>query len=238
MKPSINLLRLDNWPIYQQLQLEEALLRADTSDWCVINEGSPDAIVMGISGKPELLINNERFQKRPVPVIRRFSGGGCVYIDQDTLFVTLILNAQSAQTQPFPQQILCWTKELYQPMINDTQFCVRENDYVIGERKFGGNAQYIVKNRWLHHSSLLWDFCPDKMEHLSLPMKRPEYRLDRSHKDFLCTLKSRFLRKEVFWDRFTDALKDKFQVIPASLTDAATKLAAPHRKATQLLELN
>jgi len=238
MKPTIHLLRLNHWPIYQQLQIEEALLRADQRNWCIINEGSPDAIVMGISGKPDELINRERFQQRPVPVIRRFSGGGCVYVDQDTLFATLILNHESAQVEPFPQQILCWTKELYQPMISESAFCVRENDYVIGEHKFGGNAQYIVKNRWLHHSSLLWDYCPDKMEHLSLPSKRPEYRLDRSHKEFLCTLKPRFKHKHTFWEQFEDSLAAKLQIYQASLGDAQAVLAVPHRKATQRLELN
>ena len=45
------LLRLTRIPILQQLQLEEALLRADSSNWCIINDGTPaPAIVMGISG--------------------------------------------------------------------------------------------------------------------------------------------------------------------------------------------
>ena len=46
-----NLLRLRGYPILQQLRLEEALLRADKANWCIINDGTPSpAIVMGISG--------------------------------------------------------------------------------------------------------------------------------------------------------------------------------------------
>ena len=46
-----NILRLRGHPILQQLQLEEALLRADKANWCIINDGTPSpAIVMGISG--------------------------------------------------------------------------------------------------------------------------------------------------------------------------------------------
>ncbi|ADI39116.1 lipoate--protein ligase family protein [Waddlia chondrophila] len=235
MKPAIHFLRLNHCPIFKQLQLEEALLRVDKRNWCIINEGTPDAIVMGISGKPEEFINQKRFEKHPVPVIRRFSGGGCVYVDRDTFFVTLILNHTSSPAQPFPQQILCWTKELYQPLIGDPTFCVRENDYVIGEHKFGGNAQYIVKNRWLHHSSLLWDFCPDKMEHLNLPSKRPDYRSNRSHKEFLCTLKPRFSSKETFWEQLESSLSSKFHIDRVSLNEAEAALAAPHRKATEQL---
>ena len=40
-------------PILEQLQLEEALFRADQRNWCLLNSGSPPAIVMGISGLPE-----------------------------------------------------------------------------------------------------------------------------------------------------------------------------------------
>ena len=45
------LLRMRQVPILQQLRLEEALLRADDANWCIINDGSATpAIVMGISG--------------------------------------------------------------------------------------------------------------------------------------------------------------------------------------------
>ncbi len=47
----VKLLRLHKVPILRQLLLEEALLRADSSNWCIINNGtSVPAIVMGISG--------------------------------------------------------------------------------------------------------------------------------------------------------------------------------------------
>lgn len=45
------LLRLKGVPILRQLHLEEALLRADDANYCIINEGTPEpAIVLGISG--------------------------------------------------------------------------------------------------------------------------------------------------------------------------------------------
>lgn len=51
-KPIVRLLRLRSFPIFQQLKLEEGLLRGDKLDnWLIVNEGTPDpAIVMGISG--------------------------------------------------------------------------------------------------------------------------------------------------------------------------------------------
>jgi hypothetical protein len=49
-------------------------------------------------------------------------------------------------------------------------------DYTFGHRKFGGNAQAITKKRWLHHTSLLWDFKPENMALLKHPKRAPEYR--------------------------------------------------------------
>lgn len=35
---------------------------------------------------------------------------------------------------------------------NAPQFSLRENDYVLGERKMGGNAQSITGKSWIHHT--------------------------------------------------------------------------------------
>ncbi|KAL2621241.1 hypothetical protein R1flu_001446 [Riccia fluitans] len=76
---------------YCLLTLEELLLRTSADNWCLLNDGtSPPSIVMGISGKPEKLLEVEKVVKDGVPVIKRFSGGGTVIVDEGTLFVTLI----------------------------------------------------------------------------------------------------------------------------------------------------
>ena len=49
----INLVKTEI-PVLQQLQLEEALLRADEENWCLVNCGSEPSIVMGVSANPQL----------------------------------------------------------------------------------------------------------------------------------------------------------------------------------------
>jgi len=222
--------------IFKQLQLEEALLRVDHRNWCILNQGSSDAIVMGISGKPHELINKESYSRNSVPVIRRFSGGGCVFVDHDTLFVSLICNHKAINIAPFPNQILCWTGDLYKPFFPNNSFQVRENDYVLGNHKFGGNAQYILRNRWLHHTTLLWDYCQEKMNLLSMPPKMPGYREKRPHSDFLCKLHPHFKSQKLFLENFIESLSKHFTVIRSSLVEATPYLEKPHRKATTLLE--
>jgi lipoate-protein ligase A len=47
----VRVLRLARFPVLEQLRLEEALLRATSQNWLVINDGTPDpTVVMGISG--------------------------------------------------------------------------------------------------------------------------------------------------------------------------------------------
>lgn len=49
--PLINLVRLKGFPILQQLQLEERLLRNSSDNWCIINDGTDNpTVVMGVSG--------------------------------------------------------------------------------------------------------------------------------------------------------------------------------------------
>jgi hypothetical protein len=50
-KHPVKFLKLAGVPILQQLQLEEALLRATKHSWFLINEGTPQpSVVMGVSG--------------------------------------------------------------------------------------------------------------------------------------------------------------------------------------------
>lgn len=62
-------------------------------------------------------------------------------------------------------------------------------DFVFGDKKIGGNAQAISGGRWVHHTSFLYDYTPDRMDLLKHPPKSPEYRLERKHTDFLTSLK-------------------------------------------------
>jgi lipoate-protein ligase A len=110
---TIHLLHLRNYPIFKQLQIEEALLRSDARNFCIINEGSPPAIVMGISGKIQELIDTSLAQKAKIPIVRRFSGGGTVIVDENTLFVTFIFQKDLHGFPCYPEPIMRWSEEIY-----------------------------------------------------------------------------------------------------------------------------
>ncbi len=66
--------------------------------------------------KPEKLLDVKAVLQDNIPVIRRFSGGGTVIVDTDTIFVTLICR-RDAVTLPglYPRPIMEWTEHLYLP---------------------------------------------------------------------------------------------------------------------------
>jgi lipoate-protein ligase A len=222
----------------RQLRLEEKLLRSPgAGNWCLLNDGTPDrSVVLGISGKPHQLVDVRRALDDDVRVIKRFSGGGTVIVDRDTQFVTLVMNAAAVPDLAlFPRQIMDWTGSLYggrpHGVFADVPgWQLRENDYVIGERKVGGNAQSISKDRWLHHTSFLWDFREETMKYLTNPAKQPRYRANRSHSDFLAPLKTYLPDRNALATRIEAALEGMgLEVAPASIEQAEDAVAAFHR---------
>jgi lipoate-protein ligase A len=64
-----------------------------------------------------------------VKVIRRFSGGGTVVVDEDTMFVTLIMQSTSlTQLECYPRPIMRWSEGFYSPVFSCYgEFRLREN---------------------------------------------------------------------------------------------------------------
>ena len=189
---------------------------------------------MGISGKVESLLNVSLVRKETVPVIKRFSGGGTVVVDEQTLFVSFILAKGDLDILPFPEPILRWTSDLYTKAWKIPDFHLRENDYCIKDKKCGGNAQYIRKERWLHHTSFLWDYNETNMDYLLLPPKRPQYRQDRSHNDFLCRLNQHAPNIETRIGQLKDEIVKRFYIQPFDLSTINKK---SHRQVAQYIDL-
>lgn len=233
-KPDLHFIQLKGVPIFEQLQIEEALLRSSEDNFCIVNHGSDRAIVMGLSNEVEKLIDVDAVKKARIPVIKRFSGGGTVIVDENTLFVTFIMSKKDLDPPAFPEPILRWGEEIYKEAWNLPEFRLRENDYCIREKKCAGNAQYIRKDRWLHHTSFLWDYAEKNMSYLRLPEKRPKYRQDRSHDEFLTKLCSFGESPEELFEALKKALVKRFYIRDFDLTSWER---GPHRQSTHLIEI-
>lgn len=230
-----NILDFSGRSIYDQLQLEEALLRADDRNWCIINHGVPPAIVLGISAKIEEVVDQQEWEKDPVPILRRFSGGGTVVVDEGTCFATFICNAIESSIPPKTRDVLSWSGAMYAPILGDYGFRIEENDYVLQDRKVGGNAQYLCRHRWLHHTTFLWSWHPERMRLLKHPPKEPVYRKRRSHEEFLIPLQRFFSSPCHFLESCLGAWKKNMDFVDVSVNEAESLLCHPHRKTTARL---
>ena len=231
----LHLIELCGMPIFEQLQLEEALIRTDQRNICIINWGVPRAIVLGLSGDPEELFDTSRVREENIPVIRRYSGGGCVIVDEETFFVSFLVNKCDLAVTAFPEPILRWGADFYRDAWNLEGFQLRENDFAIDEKKCGGNAQYIQKERWSLHTSFLWNYQRSNMDLLKLPKKRPSYRKDRSHEQFLCSLSGYLPNREALAQGVKQELSSRFVLNHLSEEEFPSILSREHRKSTHYL---
>lgn len=291
----------------ERLCLEECLLHHDERNWIIVgtHEAQPHkylqstlntpttsttntAIIMGFSGKPQELLNVNLVQQDSVLTIKRFSGGGTVVLDWNSIWVSIIGRPGHFVPEAFPRPIMEWTADaLYSPMFQrlshrnqshqdgdndkenrkrakqstlvlDTKSCGSENtgktislqrplssssssssassstqhttspfrlyqnDYVLGDRKIGGNAQAIVKAGWIHHTSFLWDYDKENMAYLQLPRKRPDYRGDRGHDDFLMRIGDHYpnLHKRDFMECLKEVVFDSFEAETSTTREA------------------
>ena len=70
-RAALRLVELPRWPIKRMLRLEEALVRHEPGNWCLITALPPQqpTVVVGLGGKPERLLDASELKKRPVPVV-------------------------------------------------------------------------------------------------------------------------------------------------------------------------
>jgi lipoate-protein ligase A len=298
--------------VLERLCLEECLLQHDKRYWVLSGhhdathhrylshllppqyvqestDANPSAIiVMGNGGKAEKLLDVDLVRKDGVLTMERFSGGGTLVLDHDSIWTTIIGGRGGDETSSGttsssqhddmnppkqPRAIMKWSADtlfaplfehlgemtspgkkrdsnLQQTMVVDNKSCCglgstadtisipkreslrvqegdnvfafKEHDYVLSDRKMGGNAQAITSQGWLHHTSFLWDFQDFNMEYLQLPSKQPEYRQSREHNDFLVSLAKTFpnLQKRDFYAALRHVCEDTYDLQPVALAEA------------------
>jgi lipoate-protein ligase A len=100
-------------------------------------------------------INMHYARDNNVSIVRRVTGGGTIYTDQNGWQFSFIVRQPGEKRIEFSQ----FTSPILEALRSlgvDAQFTGR-NDLTIDGKKFSGNAQYVRKDVVLHHGSLLFD---------------------------------------------------------------------------------
>lgn len=151
-----------------------------------------EAIVLGLSQDEEKYVEKAAAEKDGVPVLRRFSGGGAVFIHKGCLVYTIVTNLAT----PFRRfDVMGAYRTAFAPLIKafKNQGLALEFhepcDLAIAGRKIAGNAQSQRSGALLIHGSFLIEPDLSRIKrYLKEPDVRPDYRAARSHEDFLLPL--------------------------------------------------
>ena len=181
----------------ENLACDEVLL-----DWAeagapfeVLRFWEPDDyfIVVGYSNKAGAEVNLPACQREGVPLLRRISGGGSVLQGPGCLNFSLVLKtANSPGLQSITQSnalIMENHRAALQPLIPAPIEVRGITDLALNGRKFSGNAQRRKKSFLLFHGTFLLNFDFFLVEKLlPFPSQQPDYRQNRSHRNFLMNL--------------------------------------------------
>lgn len=175
---------------YEQYLLKQVQKSID--DIYLIFYTNSDSIILGKTQNLEEEVYLKKIKR--LPVIRRESGGGSVMHFSGNINFAFLLSLEKFPNL-FPiQESYCqllkiiihsMQKSFSLSLHGHSDLCITNNQGQL--KKISGNAQ-VRKNKWLlHHGTLL---CSTKNLNkisyfLQPPQKQPEYRKNRSHKEFL-----------------------------------------------------
>lgn len=191
------MLSLDSTDPRANLAYEEQLfhsLRPAPEPVCLFYVNSP-CLVLGRSNAVEQWVHLEAAQADGVPVLRRFSGGGAVYLDQRVLNFSFIVPkslldgaAAAAGRLVGPLRYIDSFRGIILRALargGGRYTATGVSDISLNGRKVSGNAQRIAANLVLHHGTLLRQ-CP--LEQIERYLKVPPNRPGIAHRDFVTGL--------------------------------------------------
>jgi lipoate-protein ligase A len=172
-------------------------------------ENQQRCIVLGRAENADQQIFLEEAERQKVKVLRRTSGGGTVVHGPGNLnlsfFLPYHMDDRLKSIHDSYQLIIGWVRSALKDSCGVETNMKGSSDISIGDLKISGTAQARKRHGLLHHLTLLIDFDLLSIANLlKEPEKRPDYRGQREHRQFVTTLK-----KQGFdWDlpNFLDAL--------------------------------
>ncbi len=155
-------------------------------------EPSQYFVVVGYANKISHEVHRSFCDFSGIPILRRCTGGGTVLQGPGVLNYSLVLRAQEPlHSIPAANDFILKRHQTALAAILKAPVEMQgHTDLAIGGLKFCGNAQRRKKHFLLFHGSFLLHLDVDLVEKsLLFPSKEPDYRLGRSHSDFLLNLK-------------------------------------------------
>ena len=177
----------------RNLALDEVLLQTveENPTRGVLRTWHPDShvVVVGRSNEISSEVNEEECRAQRVPILRRSTGGGAVLIGPGCLAYALALpltaELRASGVVAVTQQVMEAIASRLRTIIRDVEVC-GTSDLVVQGRKFSGNSQRWLRQAFLHHGTILYDFALPRIgQLLRPPTRQPDYRQQRTHEEFV-----------------------------------------------------
>jgi len=150
-------------------------------------------IVLGASNHPGEALNMDNVINDRIPVMKRPSGGQTVILTPNNIIIAAVFFDKKAS---HPKEVFELINKLILSTIEKTGMqhlsLMGISDIAISEKKILGSAIYRSKDALLYHAVLnLGEPAVTFERYLKHPTKEPDYRLGRSHSDFVTSLKEK-----------------------------------------------
>lgn len=150
----------ETYPLSFYLAMEEYVARHVNESECFFMWQVEPTVIYGRNQVLENEVNLDYCRKHDIQVVRRKSGGGCVYADMDNLMLSYVTSGENVGFA-FNQFVNMILLVLHKAGVKATG--TSHNDIMIGDRKVCGTACYHLSGRIIVHSTMLYD---TKMEHM------------------------------------------------------------------------
>jgi lipoic acid synthetase/lipoate-protein ligase A len=142
------------------LAMEEYVARHMQEPDCFFMWQVAPTVIFGRNQVVENEVNLNYCREHDIRVVRRKSGGGCVYADMDNLMLSMITDGDNVGFI-FNRFVTMIQLVLHKMGVNATS--TTHNDIMIGDRKVCGTAFYQLPGRSIVHSTMLYD---TNMQHM------------------------------------------------------------------------
>jgi lipoate-protein ligase A len=191
------------------------------------------SIVIGKHQNAYAEINYPCVKTNQIPVIRRISGGGTVYHDEGNLNFSFISKAHSDERISF--------KRILEPVIRILHGLSvpcelsGKSDLKIQGKKISGNAEHILKDKILHHGTLIYSTNPETIRLMLRNGSDRYYGKAVKSNPSETTFISKYVQPSQTLRDFTDRLRDAFmkEFAPAGFYSLTEE---DHFRITQLVD--
>lgn len=142
------------------LAMEEFVARKIEGDAFFVWRVGP-TVIIGRNQDLEAEVNLEYCSQNGVEVVRRRSGGGCVYSDKGNMMISCVSRRGDVA-------------DIFEEYLDAIVACLRSlgmdacksgrNDVMVGDRKVSGNAFQMLPDRSIVHGTMLYDTDFDALE--------------------------------------------------------------------------